>query len=65
MDVTASQFIANVNLKSDTVNVDVNPGDLKFPMQPYNAPPKITHLHQYIHPVLGKRSLNPSDEWAK
>ena len=51
MDVMASQFTADVKLKSDTVNVDVNPGDLKFPLQEH-APP-ITHVHQYVPHVLG------------
>jgi hypothetical protein len=54
MDVMASQFTADVKLKSDTVNVDVNPGDLEFPLQ--NHTPQIMHVHQYIPPVLGKRS---------
>ena len=57
MDVTASLATADVTLKSDTVNVDVNPGDLKFPVQA-NIP-KIAHIHHYIPPVLGKRSHSP------
>ena len=47
----ASQFTADVKLKSDTVNVDVNPGDLEFPLQKHNPP--VTHVHQFIPPVLG------------
>ncbi len=54
MDVLASQFTADVKLKSDTVNVDVNPGDLRFPLQA--STPQIAHVHQYIPAVLGKRS---------
>ena len=54
MDVLATQLTANVNLKSDTVNVDVNPGDLEFPLQA--STPQVAHIHQYIPPVLGKRS---------
>jgi hypothetical protein len=62
MDVMASQATADVKLKSDTVNVDVNPGDLTFPVQ--GSTPKIAHIHQYIPPVLGKRSDPPDNSFG-
>lgn len=60
MDVMASQFTADVKIKSDTVNVDVTPGDLKFPMQARSPRVEVAHFDHVVHPVLlGKRSDRP------
>ena len=54
MDVTASQFTADVTLKSDTVNVDVKPGDTDVPLQKNQ-----NVLRVYQLPMLGKKSKFP------
>ena len=55
MDVTASQFAADVSLKSDTVDVDVKPGDTNVPIQARHQ--KLLHVYQL--PMLGKKSKVP------
>lgn len=54
MDVLASPVLATVSLKSDTVNVDIRPGDTNVPLQ---TKPKVLHVYQL--PMLGKRSRVP------
>lgn len=52
MDVTASQFTADVSLKSDKVDVDVKPGDTDVPLQTNSQ--KLLHVYQL--PMIGKKS---------